>query len=86
MTASVVALPRPGSTLLTDEDRRIIALLAAGYTIKSAARRLEMNPATLGVHISRLLARTGTSNGTHLVATALRCGWLDGDDAFEAAA
>ena len=86
MTATVITLPRPGSTLLTDFDRRAIALLADGMTIKSAARRLGVDPAWLGTHVARLTAKTGTSNGTHLVATALRSGWIGAQDAYGAAA
>jgi len=82
---TTVALPRPGSSLLSDADRRLIAHLAAGLTAKEIARRTGRSRNAVALSVSRLLAKTGTSNAAHLVATALRCGWLDGG-AYEAAA
>jgi DNA-binding NarL/FixJ family response regulator len=83
MTA--VTLPRPGSALLADRDRALIAMLADGVPSKQAARSLGVSPAAVDLWVRRLMAATGTANRTHLVATALRCGWLD-DGALEVAA
>lgn len=79
MTPAAPLLPRPGHALLTDADRAMLLMLADGLTLKQAAARLGTSPSAVGTRLSRLYAETGTSNGTHLVATALRHGWLDGD-------
>lgn len=77
MTTPALTLPRPGSTLLTDTDRDLIRMLADGLSLRQIAARLGVSFSVVGNRLSRLYARTGTSNSTHLVATALRSGWLD---------
>ena len=86
MNAPVISLPRPGSTLLTADDRALIQMLSEGLACKQIGRRLGISALAVEKRMSRLHAKTGTENTAHLVATALRCGWLDGGDAFESAA
>ncbi len=85
MNAQVIALPRPGASLLTDADRDLIRMLADGWSLKRIGRHYGLSAVAIGNRLSRLYARTGTNNSAHLVATALRCGWLD-DGALEVAA
>lgn len=75
MTATT--LPRPGATLLTDADRALLAALADGKTLKRIAADYATNIPAVQRWIGHLLRRTGTENRTHLVATAVRCGWLN---------
>ena len=83
---TTVTLPRPGSTLLTGADRDLIGMLADGVPSKQAARSFGVSPAAVDLWVRRLMAATGTANRTHLVATALRCGWIGAQDAYGAAA
>jgi len=85
VTARVIALPRPGSTLLTDADRGLIRMLADGMSAAEIGRRLYISERVAQRRVQAILDKTGTRNATHLVATALRCGWLDGS-AYEVAA
>lgn len=83
---TVVTLPRPGASLLTNADRHLIAMLADGYPYKRIGPLIGIHPASVGNRVMSLVRRTGTENPRHLVATALRCGWLDDDAASRAAA
>lgn len=83
----MITLPRPGASLLSVRDRELLAMLADGVGSKQAGRALGVSAAAVDLWVRRLMSATGTANRTHLVATALRCGWLAaGDDEFEAAA
>jgi DNA-binding CsgD family transcriptional regulator len=85
VTDRVITLPRPGSSLLADADRELIALLADGMSAAEIGRRLFISERVAQRRVQAILDKTGTRNATHLVATALRCGWLD-RDAHEVAA
>lgn len=75
MTA--LTLPRAGSSLLSDGDRHVIWLLAEEFTTHEIARWCRKAPAIIERRIRGLLARTGTDTTADLVATAVRCGWID---------
>jgi DNA-binding NarL/FixJ family response regulator len=86
MTASVIALPRPGSTLLNDTDRAILRMLALGLDSVDVARRYHLGHAFAAERVRSLLAKTGTDDLDQLVVTALRSGWIGAQDAYGAAA
>lgn len=80
MNAPVISLPRPGSTLLDVADRDLIAMLADGMSAAEIGRRVYISERVAQRRVQAILDKTGTRNATHLVATALRCGWLSGTD------
>lgn len=86
MTAPTLALPRPGSALLDHADRALIRMLSEGLGSKQIGRRLGIATLAVEKRMSRLHAKTGTENTAHMVATALRCGWIGAEDAYGAAA
>lgn len=69
-------LPRPGSTLLTDADRDLIRMLADGMSAAEIGRRAYISERVAQRQVQAIMDKTGTRNATHLVAVALRCGWL----------
>jgi DNA-binding CsgD family transcriptional regulator len=58
--------------LLSDEDRRILTLLAAGMSAKEAARAMKISSREIEFKLLRLRSKTGSRNSTHLVAMFLR--------------
>ncbi len=75
MTA--VTLPRPGTGLLSDADRALIGMLADGMSAAEIGRRTYVAERMAQKRVHAVLTKTGTRNAAHLVAVALRCGWLD---------
>lgn len=61
-------------------------MLADGEPCKRIARHLGICTGAVKKRMSRLYVKTGTENSAHLVATALRCGWLGADETTERAA
>lgn len=70
-------LPRPGSALLSDADRELIAMLADGMSAAEIGRRTFVSERVAQRRVQAVTAKTGTRNAAHLVAAALRCGWLN---------
>jgi DNA-binding NarL/FixJ family response regulator len=76
--------PRPGSDLdlLTDREREVMALVAAGLTNDEIAERLFLSPATAKTHVNRAMTKLGARDRAQLVVAAyetglVRPGWLD---------
>jgi DNA-binding NarL/FixJ family response regulator len=68
----------PGpTTVLTDRERRVIALMAEGRSNDEIAGSLTVSTKTIEVALSRLYRRFTVSSRTELVARAIRDGWLD---------
>lgn len=71
--AIVASLPglagtaRPG---LAGRQREVLELIALGLTNKEIAQRLGIAPATVKIHVSRLIAALGASNRTEAAALA----------------
>lgn len=57
--------------LLTPRQRDVIGVLATGLSNKAIARRLGISESTVKVHIRAIMAATGVSNRTQLVARFL---------------
>jgi DNA-binding NarL/FixJ family response regulator len=72
---AAVALPRPGSALLTDTDRALIQMLALGLDHVDVARRYHLAHAAALLRVKALLCKTGTEDVEQLVRTARLCGW-----------
>jgi DNA-binding NarL/FixJ family response regulator len=68
--------PRAASELnvLTDREREVMALVAAGLTNDEIARRLYMSPATARTHVSRTLSKLGARDRAQLVVLAYETG------------
>ena len=76
--------PRPARDLeqLTDREREVMALVAAGLSNEDIGRRLFMSPATAKTHVNRAMTKLGARDRAQLVVAAyetglVRPGWLD---------
>ena len=63
--------------MLTARERDVLALLAEGRTNKAIARELGLQPGTISVYVSTVLAKLGVTNRTEAVMTAVRDGQLN---------
>jgi DNA-binding NarL/FixJ family response regulator len=69
---------RPAAAaVLTDRERRVIALMSEGRSNDEIAGSLTVSTKTVEVTLSRLYRRFTVSSRTELVARAIRDGWLD---------
>lgn len=57
---------------LPPRQQQVLALLAEGLTNKEIARRLDISPATVKIHVARLTTWLGAANRTDAVARAQR--------------
>ena len=67
---------------LTDREREVMALVAAGLSNEQIADRLVVSPATAKTHVSRAMVKLGARDRAQLVVLAyesglVRPGWLD---------
>ena len=76
--------PQPGRDLdlLTDREREVMALVAAGLSNDDIAERLFLSPATAKTHVNRAMTKLGARDRAQLVVVAyetglVRPGWLD---------
>jgi DNA-binding NarL/FixJ family response regulator len=59
---------------LTDREREVMTLVAAGLTNEEIAERLVISPATAKTHVSRILLKLGARDRTQLVVLAYESG------------
>lgn len=59
---------------LTPTHRRVLGLLAAGYTTEEAAALCGITVRTAATHITTAIRRTHATNRVHLVAELVRQG------------
>jgi DNA-binding NarL/FixJ family response regulator len=76
--------PQPTGALqeLTDREREVMALVAAGLSNDEIAKRLFVSPATAKTHVSRAMVKLGARDRAQLVVMAyesglVRPGWQD---------
>jgi DNA-binding NarL/FixJ family response regulator len=81
--ASRIKAPPPSANLnaLTDREREVMTLVAAGLSNDEIATRLVVSPATAKTHVSRVLTKLGARDRAQLVVLAyelgmVRPGWL----------
>jgi DNA-binding NarL/FixJ family response regulator len=68
--------PPPGSklTVLTDREREVTALVAAGLTNANIADRLYLSVATVKTHVNRAMSKLGARDRAQLVVFAYESG------------
>ncbi len=80
LIASVTATPRPGHTdgqalsVLTEREREVLTLVAAGLSNEEIASQLFMSPLTAKTHVSRTMSKLGARDRAQLVVIAYETG------------
>jgi DNA-binding NarL/FixJ family response regulator len=74
--------PAPELLALTDREREVVALVAAGLSNEEIAAKLFVSPATAKTHVSRAMVKLGTRDRAQLVVMAyesglVKPGWLE---------
>ena len=59
---------------LTDREREVVTLVAAGLTNDEIAARLVVSPATAKTHVSRAMIKIGARDRAQLVVLAYETG------------
>jgi DNA-binding NarL/FixJ family response regulator len=73
-------------TDLTEREREILRLVAAGLSNADIARRLVISPLTAKTHVARILAKLGCHDRAQLVALAYESGFVTPGSRDETAA
>jgi DNA-binding CsgD family transcriptional regulator len=71
------AVAEPVAFGLTDREREVLALVAAGRTNGQIATALFISPKTASVHVSNILAKLGVSGRVEAAAVAHRLGLVE---------
>ncbi|EOD67851.1 response regulator [Amycolatopsis vancoresmycina] len=66
--------PSPALDRLTDREREVLSLVAAGLSNDEIARELTLSPATAKTHVSRIMTKTGKRDRAQLVVLAYESG------------
>ncbi|MEV4677364.1 response regulator transcription factor [Actinomadura sp. NPDC049382] len=77
--AGRVDAPEPGPRLrsLTDREREVMLLVAAGQSNDEIAARLVLSTATVKSHVSRIMAKAGARDRAQLVVMAYESGMVN---------
>jgi DNA-binding NarL/FixJ family response regulator len=68
-------LPQPGQlTALTNREREVVALVAAGLSNDEIAAHLVLSPATVKTHVNRAMVKLGARDRAQLVVIAYQSG------------
>jgi DNA-binding NarL/FixJ family response regulator len=62
--------------VLSDREREVLELVAAGHTSKGIARQLQLSPRTVGNHRARIMAKLRVENCVQAAAQALQLGLI----------
>jgi DNA-binding CsgD family transcriptional regulator len=71
------AAESPAPFGLTDREREVLALVAAGHSNSQIARTLYISPKTASVHVSNILAKLRVGGRVEAAAVAVRWGLAD---------
>jgi DNA-binding NarL/FixJ family response regulator len=76
--AGRVKRPEPGPELnaLTDREREVMALVAAGLSNDEIATRLVVSPSTSKTHVSRIMTKLGVRDRAQVVVLAYEAGMI----------
>lgn len=79
VNAAMRSTPLPGreadlSRLLTARERDVVERIARGLTNKEIARELDISPATVKVHVERIIGKLGVADRTQAAVLATRMG------------
>lgn len=79
VNAALRAAPLPGrdadlSRVLTARELEVIELVAKGLTNKEIARQLDISPATVKVHVERIIGKLGVADRTQAAVLATQLG------------
>jgi DNA-binding NarL/FixJ family response regulator len=66
--------PPPGLASLTEREREVVALVAAGLSNDEIARRLVVSPLTAKTHVSRAMTKLNARDRAQLVVFAYEHG------------
>lgn len=72
-----IRMPKVENTVLTNREREILVMLAAGIKVKDIANTLNLSVKTVEVHKFNLMGKLGIHNRAHLVAYAVHHGFID---------
>src|SRR5262249_22933787 len=64
--------PHPGLRTLTEREREVLVLVAAGRSNEEIAGRLVVSPATVRTHVSRAMSKLGAHDRAQLVVVAFQ--------------
>ena len=76
METQSAALPKQDAVLLTERQRAVVALVAAGLSNGEIAQRLGVTKKTVEFHLTRTYERVGCTSRVELVLAALARGWV----------
>ena len=68
---------KPAHESLSDQEFRVLCLLAAGSNISAAARELGLSTSTVGTYRSRIMGKMGLKNNAEMVRYALQHGLIE---------
>ncbi|MFI6504761.1 response regulator [Nonomuraea typhae] len=76
--ADRVKRPEPGPELnaLTDREREVMTLVAAGLSNNEIAERLVLSPATAKTHVSRIMTKLSVRDRAQIVVLAYEAGMI----------
>ena len=63
-------------TLLTVREQQILEFIAAGYSAKQVAQRIEIAPRTVERHIENIRQKMHARNTPHMISCAYTSGML----------
>ncbi|MEU9898886.1 response regulator [Streptomyces phaeochromogenes] len=68
--------PDPRLDVLTDREREVMRLVAAGLTNDEIAARLVLSPSTAKTHVSRIMSKLGARDRSQVVVLAYESGMV----------
>jgi two-component system invasion response regulator UvrY len=68
---------KPAHESLSDQEYKVLCLLAAGKSLTGTARELGLSPSTVGTYRSRIMGKLGLKSNAEMVRYALRHGLID---------